>query len=384
VHETDALFLQRAVRAKLLDPDKGTAALYLYSQLKQKGAQFSFQDFLVSQGMLTQMAIQALAQGQPQSLRAVSTVGDFQLLETVGEGENGVVFRALQQSLDRIVALKILNAKIAGSRAALQRFQHEARATARLNHPNIVAGIDVGTDQGLHYFAMEYVDGGTATELIQTCGGHVPEPTALNIIGQAAAGLAAAHALGMVHKDVKPDNILLTKEGVAKLADLGISQSAGTGATNEFWASPPYAAPEIIKGSAADARSDLYSLGATLFELLAGRPPYVAGTPREILQMHLTAPLPDVRTYRPDVSEATAMLITRLLARNLAQRFNSAAEVISAIELILNPPPPEPASGKHGKLVGRRGTGSIGTPVQGTPAVQMKPRKRRPFRRRNR
>jgi len=383
LHETDAIFLQRAVRAKLLDPDKGTAALYLYSQLKQRGAKFTFQDFLCSQGMITHMAIQALEGGQPQSLRAVSTVGDYQLLETVGEGENGVVFRALQQSLDRIVALKILNGKIAANRAALQRFQNEARATARLNHPNIVAGIDVGTDQGLHYFAMEFVDGGTATEFIESCAKQVPEDQALGIVRQAAAGLHAAHALGMLHKDVKPDNILLTKEGVAKLADLGISEKTGVDSGTEFWASPPYAAPEVIKGGECDARADLYSLGATLFELLAGHPPYVGATPRETLQMHLTAPLPDVRTFRPEISEGTALLITRMLARNLAQRYTSAAEVIVAIDAILNPPP-EPPPPTRGKLGVRKGTGNQGTPIHGTSAVQMKPRKRRPFRRRNR
>src|SRR5262249_38964698 len=159
-------------------------------------------------------------------------------------------FRARQRSLGRDVALKILNSSIASDKEALQRFQNEARATARFSHPNIVQGIDVGSDQGLYYFAMELIDGGSVRSLLKSAGGRLPEQQGLNIARQAAEGLKAAHAAGFLHRDVKPDNILMTRDGHAKLADLGISQAItskrSSGQEAEFWASPPYAAPEVI------------------------------------------------------------------------------------------------------------------------------------------
>lgn len=352
--ENEALFLRRAVRAGVLDPDKGTAALYVFSQLKQMGAQFTFGQFLVERGLLSNIALSALESSTGGDVQTISTVGDFKLLELIGEGQNGAVFRAQQVSLDRPVALKILNADIAASPDSLERFQHEARATARLNHPNVVHGIAVGSDQGLHYFAMELVDGGSARTLLEQRGGALDELTALRITQEAAEGLKAAHAEGLLHRDLKPDNILMTTEGQAKLADLGISQNlaprpAGAVITNDFWASPPYVAPEVVRGmDDNDPRSDIYSLGATLFELLAGTPPFVADTPEEVMQMHLTAPVPDIHTYRSDVTIQTASLLKRMLAKEIEQRVPSAQTVIEAVGRIMalmksqQAPPPEP------------------------------------------
>jgi len=372
--ETEALFLKKAVRAGVLDPEKGTAALYVYSQLRQMGAQFSFGQFLADRGLLSQMALAALEDTTGRPLQTVSQLGDYELVELIGEGENGVVYRAHQVSLDRMVALKILSAGVASDPDALQRFQTEARATARLNHPNIVQGIDVGEDSGLHYFAMELVDGGSARTLMESSGGHLDEPTALRIAQQAAEGLKAAHAAGFLHRDLKPDNILLTPDGQAKVVDLGLAQSiarspaaapapplpaprpasksgrpmaqpaaaAQAGADTpaekggEFWASAPYVAPEIITGASEhDPRSDVYSLGATLFELLAGRPPYVGNSPQEVLQGHLHMPVPDLLALRPDVSIQTASLVRRMLAKNPQERVPSAAAVTEAIARLL-------------------------------------------------
>ena len=337
--EVEAQFLRRAVRAKVLDADKGTAALYIFSQLQKMGATLSFGQLLVERGLLSSMALAALESGSEQGVKAVSTVGDYELLEMVGEGQNGAVFRARQISLDRIVALKILNAALAADEETLAHFEHEARATARLNHPNVVAGIDVGCDQGLHYFAMELVDGGTSRALMERSGGKLRETHALEVVRQAAEGLKAAHAAGILHRDLKPDNILLTKEGQVKLADLGISQFTVTGqahdGSRDFWASPPYVAPEVIEGLPDDKRSDVYSLGATLFELLAGRPPYVADSAQATMEMHLHAPVPDIQTYRHDVSIHTSALLKRMLAKTLEARVPSAAMVADTITRIL-------------------------------------------------
>ncbi|MCY3021576.1 MAG: serine/threonine-protein kinase [Planctomycetota bacterium] len=353
--EKEALFLKKAVHTGVLDADKGTAALYVYSQLVRMGAQFSFGQFLVERGLLSSMALQALEAYSGRKIKAVSQLGDFELIELIGEGLNGVVYRAVQLSLDRLVAVKVLNADVVANPESLQRFENEARATARLNHPNIVQGIDVGEDKGLHYFAMELVDGGSARTLLLSSGGKLDEHTALEITRQAAEGLKAAHAIGLMHRDLKPDNILLAPDGVAKLADLGISQpiTARSGAGQSggfFWASPPYVAPEIILGqSENNPASDIYSLGATLFELLTGRPPYTGATPEEILRAHIEAPVPDVLAFRPDVSVQTASLVKRMLAKNPAERVPNAATVVDAISRLLGlkvqapTPPPSPA-----------------------------------------
>ena len=356
--EAEALLVKRAVHAKLLEPQKGAAALVVYAQLLKRGASFSFGEFLVGQGLLTSIALRALEQSPAEEPATVSELGDFELVAQIGEGHHGVVFKALQKSLNRMVALKILAGEAIPGQAALERFQHEARAAAKITHPNIVMAIDVGSDQGLHYFAMELVEGVSVRSMIETALEPMPESTALKITLQVAEGLRAAHAAGLVHRDVKPDNILLTKEGQAKLADLGISQLTTGGQADEkghFWATPQYAAPEIIRGTAEnDPRSDIYSLGATLFEMLIGRPPYIADTPEQTLEMHLHAPLPEVRALRAGVSRPAAELVAKMLAKDPKKRFPNAAAVVQALAAILSPPKPAPPVGAPLKATPRR------------------------------
>jgi serine/threonine-protein kinase len=340
--EAEAQLVKRAVHANLLDAQKGVAALLVYAQLQRQGASLSFQDFLVSQNLLTRMALRALEETPAEGIETVSELGDYELVSQIGEGRYGVVFKALQKSLNRMVALKIFSAEAASGQAALERLRQEARATAKLAHPQIVMAIDVGFAQGLNYFAMELVEGGSVRSKLESSQEPLDERTALEITRQVAEGLNAAHAAGLVHRDVKPDNILLTREGVAKLADLGISQLRTGGSGEEkghFWATPEYAAPEIISGTAEnDPRSDIYSLGATLFEMLSGRPPFAAETPEKILALHLHTPAPDVRTVRPDVSAAAAELAAKMLVKDPAGRFQDAAAVARAAARILNPP----------------------------------------------
>jgi len=390
--ETEALFMRRAVRAGVLDVDKGTAALYVFSQLKQMGATFSFGQFLVERGLLSNIALSALEEGSRTELKKVDTVGDYQLIELIGEGQNGAVFRALQKSLNRHVALKILSSNISSDPAALERFQREARTTAKLNHPNVVQGIDVGSDQGLHYFSMELIDGGSARSLLESADGMLDEATCLNIIREAAEGLRAAHSAGLLHRDLKPDNILLTQEGHAKLADLGISQNVGNTENDpggEFWASPPYVPPEVIQGTGqGDPRSDIYSLGATLFELLAGRPPYVADSAEDVMHMHMHEAIPDIQSYRPDVSVQTASLLKRMLAKEIEERVPSAQSVVDAVTRIIamkhqmasQPPvpPPAPPPPQQRRLTPYSGSGRPGFTRPGArPTNRPKPRPRR-------
>ena len=429
--EDEALLLQKAVRAGVLDADKGTAALTVYSRLIQMGAQFSFGQFLVQQGLLSNMALAALEDASGRGIQRVSKLGDYELVELIGEGQNGAVYRAIQSTIQRPVAVKILGANITADPEALGRFQNEARATAKLSHPNVVQGIDIGCDQGLHYFVMELVEGGSARSLLESAGGKLDEFTALNIVRQAAEGLKAANAVGLVHRDLKPDNILLTREGQAKLVDLGIAQrtarqtitasgragsappkmgksgrplvqapaaaaeqagdSAEGGGGGEFWASAPYAAPEIILGLYENnPRSDIYSLGATLFELLAGRPPYVEDSPEQVLQDHLSAPVPELLAFRPDVSPQTASLVSRMLAKKPDDRVPSAAAVVEAItRLLAARPQPQPAArpgaASSGKAPGIQAAQPLGAktgggkqPIPQQPQSDVAPRWPRP------
>ena len=346
--------IEKAVASGSLDEQKGRAALLVYTRLREMGAGFEFGDFLVERGLLTRMAVDAFEKSGDEQYSTVDTLGDFELLELLGEGENGAVYRSLQKSLNRDVALKILNTELARDAGAVERFLVEARAVAKLNHPNVVQGISAGTEHGLHYFAMELLDGGSARALMEAEGGRLSERRALELIRQAALGLEAAHAAGILHRDIKPDNILLNKAGVAKLTDLGIAQVAHGHAGSDggtFWGSPPYVAPEIIAGTAQnDARSDIYSLGATLFELLIGAPPFLADDPAEILRMHLNEEPLDVGQLRPELHPRTTVLVKLMLAKKPEERARGAAvisdaagKIIQALDAQAATPAPIPA-----------------------------------------
>lgn len=341
-HESEAVLLQAGVRAGLLDPEKGTAALVVFAELRRRGARLTFGEFLVERGLLSRMSLEGLERnlrdGGAEAVRTISRLGDFELLDLLGEGESGSVFRARQISLDRPVAVKILAPRLAEDPEALRRFLDEARISARLRHPHLVQCFRVATVEGLYYFAMELVDGGSARMLLKASGGRLSEDRALTIAAQIAAALSAAHAAGLVHHDVKPENILLTRDGRAKLADLGIAvrRSATATGAGEFWGTPAYVAPEVSEGRVDnDPRSDLYSLGAVLFEFLVGRPPFQAATPEELLRMHVIDPPPDVGSLRPDLSPQTSALVMRLLAKDPAQRFPDARSLVESIQLVI-------------------------------------------------
>jgi len=288
---------------------------------------------------------------------ALRVIGDFELLSKLGQGGMGAVFKARQRSLDRVVALKILPRQIAQRDPVfVQRFIREARVSARLNHPNIVTGIEVGQDEksGLYYFAMEYIDGPTARDLLKK-EGKLDEHRALRIARAVGGALACARKEGIVHRDIKPDNILLTSRDEVKLADLGLArrvdsdEADGTAQSGPAPAdaaltqsgatvgTPYYMAPEQARGlhDQIDVRTDLYALGATLFHLLAGEPPYTGSSSAIILSRHMNAPVPDLRKTIPNSSPAVSALITKLLQKNPAQRIQTPEDLIREVDAIL-------------------------------------------------
>ena len=270
----------------------------------------------------------------------IKEIGGFEILNKLGQGGMGAVYKARQKSLDRIVALKVLPPSIAKDAVFIERFQREARASAKLNHPNIVRGIDVGRDAatGLWYFAMEYIDGSTLKKVLDEQK-IVTEERALGIIRQIALALEIVNTAGMVHRDIKPDNILLTKEGEAKLADLGLvkqvkTEDASLTQSGQAVGTPFYMAPEQVRGAAAeiDIRTDIYALGGTLFHLVVGAPPYTGLTTAAIMSLHLTDPVPNARKANPGISEACSRLIEKMMQKKREQRVQTPAELLTLID----------------------------------------------------
>ncbi|GMV82457.1 MAG: hypothetical protein AMXMBFR7_36410 [Planctomycetota bacterium] len=316
-------------------------------------------------------------------------INGFEILDKLGQGAMGAVFKARQISLDRIVALKILPPSIAKDQTFIERFMREARSSAKLNHPNAVQGIDVGQDPatGLYYFAMELVDGPTLKQVLQD-EGKLDEVRVLEIALDVAKALEAAEKISLVHRDIKPDNILLTANGTPKLADLGLAkqtnsdgEDAGLTQTGKAIGTPFYMAPEQVRGhnDKIDTRTDLYALGATLFHLLTGHPPFQGSTSAEIMSKHLTEKPPLAHREEKSVSEATGRLLARLMEKEPAKRVGSAAELVGQIEKILFT-----HAGKRGakgattgKLapIGAKGTTGPRAPIKGTttgPRVPVK------------
>ncbi|MCW8130302.1 MAG: protein kinase [Planctomycetota bacterium] len=274
-------------------------------------------------------------------------IGGFEIIERIGQGAMGSVFKARQVSLDRVVALKILPPKIAADRVFIERFQREARASARLNHPNIVLGIDVGRDEatGLWYFAMEFVDGPSLKDVLAR-DKKFSEGRALRVMLDVARALECAERQQMVHRDIKPDNILLAKSGEAKLADLGLAkklddeEAAHLTQSGRAVGTPHYMAPEQARGAsdAFDVRTDLYACGATLFHLVTGRTPFQAATPAAVMAMHLTEKPPPANSVEPGVSDGCAKLIAKLMEKKPEKRVQSATEFAEQLEELLAGP----------------------------------------------
>ena len=250
--------------------------------------------------------------------------GAYEILEELGSGGMGKVYRARNVTLERIVAVKTLASHYSADEGFVQRFLKEARAAARLNHPSIVQIYDFGCVDGVYYLAMEYVDGQSLRSYLKR--GRFGERDAILLVRHAVRALAVAHAEGIVHRDIKPDNLMLTSRGDLKLVDLGIAKRVdevqGLTQTGEAVGTPQYISPEQIRGVRdIDARADIYSLGATLYHLVTGHTPYKGTSGALVMSMHLTHPLPDPRTYEPGLSEGLCRVLRKMMAKERDERY---------------------------------------------------------------
>jgi hypothetical protein len=292
--------------------------------------------YLVRQGLLTEFQARQVLAGRHRGL----ILGPYRIKQPLGKGGMGTVFLAEHAALCRQVALKLLPPDKADSPVDVERFYREGRAAARLDHPNIVRVHDIARAGGVHFMVMEYVEGQTLQSLIEQ--GSLSPARAAQFVAQAAAGLWHAHEAGIVHRDVKPANLMLDRQGCVKILDMGLARSFvhdHDGVTRRFGqnivvGTPDYIAPEQVFSETPDPRSDIYSLGATFFALLAGRPPFQGSLVHKLAQ-HQTAPPPALDTIRPDVPPPMQAVVERMLAKDPGARYQDAAEVIEALGAFL-------------------------------------------------
>ncbi len=300
---------------------------------------------MLERGIIDRGQLQELLTSQAR--KTSRDIGGYTLISRLGAGGMGAVYKARQESMDRMVALKVLPPKLARDATFIERFFREARAVARLNHANIVQGIDVGESSGYYYFAMEFVEGSSLRDVLEERG-TIPEQEALNIVAQITRGLKHAHAHDLVHRDIKPDNVLIDMGGVAKLCDLGLARQANEDSsltqTGVAMGTPHYISPEQARGETVDARTDLYSLGATWFHLLTGRPPYTAENALAVITKHLADPVPRVSTVRRNISSGTEAVIAKLMSKEPKDRHQSADELLEDISDLEQGRPPRLAT----------------------------------------
>jgi serine/threonine protein kinase len=257
----------------------------------------------------------------------------FSLVGVAGHGGTGTVYKAHDPQLGRVIALKVVREDRAADEEVLNQLEAEATITASLNHPHVLRVFSVGRAMGRFYMAMEFVQGGSLDELLER---HrvLPEIQVLEIAIQVAQGLQAAHKAGLIHRDVKPGNILFSNAATAKVMDFGLAvfEQKASAAAGSVWGTPFYMPPERLDGEVEDLRSDIYCLGTVLYQMLTGRPPFDSGTPQEVAFKRLSHPAPSVLTFAPRTSNATAFLVKKMLERRKEDRFSTYEELIQSLQ----------------------------------------------------
>ena len=300
-----------------------------------------------------------------------AVVGGCKVLERVGMGGMGVVYKAKQLKLNRTVVLKVMHPELVQSgKNYVDRYVTEARILAQISNPNIVQVYDVGQQEGYCYVVREYIEGQSVKGLLWRKG-KIPPKEALAIIIQAAKGLEAAHHLGAIHRDIKPVNLLINKRGVVKISDFALAWDAAAGPQGGpsvvAMGSPEYMAPEQCKVGKVDARTDIYSLGVTLFEMLTGKVPYEGRNAQEIMYKHLQEPIPDTLRKDKSIPPSLAGLVERMMAKNPDDRFQNTEELVAALGQALN------ELRKEAVRRGQVGTVEVAAPAPTQAAVPVAP-----------
>ncbi|MDP9350795.1 MAG: protein kinase [Chloroflexota bacterium] len=287
----------------------------------------------------------------------------YQVLDNVGQGGMATVYRAMDTRLGRLVAIKLLREPYADDPTFTQRFQNEARAAARLSHSNIVDIYDCDQAEGRYFIAMEYVTGQNLKEYIREHA-PLPEGETKRLVGQLLEGLGAAHAVGLIHRDIKPQNVLITADGRLKIADFGIAKAMGDAGVTEAGmvvGTAHYMAPEQVCGYEVSARTDLYAVGVMLYEMLTGVLPFNGTSPIEVAHAHAFEQFQPVRELAPEVSPGMAVVVERAMAKDPEERYADTAEMLAALQEVAASSEPVSAASVR---PGRRGSlGSASAPT---------------------
>ncbi len=312
--------------------------------LKADDRQCSLAGVMVDQGIVTTSQLQRVVKAV-EVIRPTQQIPGYQILSKLGSGAMATVFKARQLSLDRLVAIKVLPKRYSENPEYVERFYKEGKAAAKLNHANIVQAFDVGESGGYHYFVMEYVEGHTVYDELDE-GKVFSEAEALKITIQIAEALAHSHERGLIHRDVKPKNIMITTEGIAKLADMGLARlaedaQAAQAEAGKAYGTPYYISPEQIRGDMdIDFRADIYGLGATLYHMITGQVPFEAETPVAVMNKHLKETLTPPDHINISLSVGLGEVVEVMMAKKPQDRYASTADLLLDLVSVARGEPP--------------------------------------------
>ena len=330
----DKRFAEIIQQMGLADDQKIAAGQAAAEEAVLQGKKVSLLDTMVLNGALDDAQKQEVLKAAQDA--GPIMLGDFEVEKLLGQGGMGAVYLAREVSLDRQCALKLLPAHLVKEPSIVARFKREAQACAKLDHPHIIRGYRVGEEDGQYYFAMELVKGTSVEGMLSD--GPMAIDEAVRIVKEIAGALAYAHSHKMIHRDIKPDNIMVTEDGVSKLADLGLVKAADTDKTRitvsgSGMGTPAYMPPEQAKAAKhVDERSDIYALGATFYHMVTGRMPYTGESAYEVMQQHEKGVLKSPRAIRPEVPTWLDLIICKMMQRKPENRFASCDELLEAME----------------------------------------------------
>ena len=344
VPNTEDAMARLLLEQGLVDQTELDECVQVQKETTGGGGQTSLAGILVSRGYITPRQAQRIKSSLDGD-KPVRQIPGFKSFEKIGAGAMATVYKATQISLDRVVAIKVLPRHLSRNPEFVERFYKEGQAAAKLNHNNIVQAIDVGEASGYHYFVMEYVEGVSLHEKMAH-GTRYTEKESLDILLQICHALAHAHERGLIHRDIKPKNIMITPDGVVKLADLGLAREitdmrAAESEAGRAYGTPYYIAPEQIRGELdIDARIDIYSLGATAYHMVTGRVPFEGPNPSAIMHKHLKQELIPPDHLNNKLSVGMAEIIEMMMFKDRNDRYKSAKDVLMDLECIAKGEPP--------------------------------------------
>jgi serine/threonine-protein kinase len=376
-------FGELAIKAGFVTVDQVRECLMIQNKMREMGiVPKKLDEILIEKGFMTPAQAQAIDVGEAaaspatppppsESPKSSSSskkkktvqIPGYELTAKIGQGGMGTVYKAYQVSMDRDVAIKILPPRLAKDPTFVERFTREARAVARLNHENIISGIDFGEVSGYYYFVMEFVEGITVRSELRKRG-MIDEKESLDIGLQIAHALEHAHHHDMVHRDVKPENIMKTRNGIVKLCDLGLAKDTGGDAsvtqTGISVGTPHYISPEQARGEEnIDIRTDIYSLGASLYHMVTGTFPFEGPTPAVVMTKHVNEKLEPPIDRNPAISDGMNNLIMKMMAKDKNKRYQTPDDLIEDIHRVM-----------EGESLGPRRPGARRTPARGAKSPQ--------------